>query len=1247
MAKEKQNTTKEQVGEQDELNESLRSAVGILNDIRSLNKESLNIYADQVNLSKQLYENANLVATANNAIEHHMSVASKNYGIVAQRAELIASQTEIHRDLTQEISETFADLVKNSETIADSEFERVDLSKLQNKLTEERYNLELGREVLGKREYGRESAILGMLQEKINAMKEMNSAQSRANELSQKFLGNTKLTGFAFNTMIGKIEHFVEEVGGEGLVGKFLGKKAADMLEHTKHDIQHKIVAAFQESGNAGVTAFSVTKMAAGSFVKYALPALGIAGLLGIFYGIIHAAQHLDEELSHIGKTFGVNRKEADKIHHLAVDLSKEMGVVGIRSEQVLNAFEEMPFMTNFVIPIKKGNEAAKQLLKDVTILVNQFGLSAEEVDNIRTFAAITQKPIGQLAKESAKLGKGILTTKDQMKILAKISPSIAISFKKGSQELIKAAQKAQMLGMELKEIQSFGDGILDFEQSLQNEMEARVLTGRNINFDKARELALNNDIAGLQEEMLNQLGSMNDFSKLNRIQQQSIAKSFGMEVDSVAELLAAQEKLNSLGLTQSKLDKIQAMNAADLADEMKKTSNAKLKDYLVTLAKEKESAALNERIADVTKKIKEYLTAMLWPMIEQAHYFLDSAKGAEFLQSVVSGLKVILTSIVTTVQVIAKGVMMLSKLFGGTGAAVGIILGLLGVMATYFVGKALLVKGIGLLTAKIVGASAATKGLAASMQGVEAASSGISGAAKGVSGSGGFLSGMSSFAQNAVGIAAALILFAGALWITSKAFQNFAELPWEGVLKGVAAMGALTVVAFFISKFSKTLMADGGVSTGLLLAFGAALVLFSASLLIAAKGLEVMSKINWKGFDGMFTALVKVGSSFAILGGLSVPIMLGSVALGVASAALWGFATAMSTLARSLKALSSLGDMKTVATNIASGLKEFAQIPKMLDIDSLKNSLKGLVGALKGINFQQFVALGQLAKTDMKNAGKNIVEGINSLADVAQDVDFGSGGFLGVGKTGIKASLSNFGDAIDELDLDGLKTFAELAKADMSKIGTNISKGIDSLSNIEVKDDVKQKLASAGGVLGALNNAMANLKTESLDKLKQLAQLDSKKLKDVTFDMRSVIYNLANIGANGTNGIDQLVTVFQRLSKAIDALNIDKLKNLASVNVDNLQKLRAVFQQPVGVAGTATNATTTVETETSKANAKFDKMISLLEKLTNGTGGNQPVNIVVKLGDRTLDVIATELYPKIQRRGQERATNAGGRTID
>ena len=1249
MANEKENTTTDQTKEQVELNDALRSAVSILTQIRSLNKESLNYYADQVSLSEQLYQNANLIATANKSIDGYMSVAAESSGIIAKRYEFVAKQTEIYRDLTGEISETYVDIVKNSDKIADTEFDKVDLSKLQNKLLEQRKNLDIARQLLGEAEYQRELEMIALLDAKINTMKELNAAQSRANVLAKQFLGDTKLTGFAFNTLIGKIEHFIEEVGGEGLVGKFLGKKAADMLEHTKHDIQHKIVAAFQESGNAGVTAFSVTKMAATSFIKYALPALGIAGLLGIFYGIIHAAGHLDEELSHIGKTFIVNRKEADKIHHLAIDLSKEMGVVGIRSEQVLNTFEEMPFMTNLVMPIKKGNEAAKQLLKDATMLMSKFGLSADEFGKIRTFAAITQKPIAQIVKESTKLGKGILTTRDAMRVITKISPSIAASFKRGTQELIKAAQRAEMLGIELEKIQSFGDGILDFEQSLQNEMEARVLTGRNINFDKARELALNNDIAGLQEEMLSQLGSMNEFSKMNRIQQQSIAKSFGMEVDSVVELLAAQEKLNSLGLTQAKLDKIQAMNAAELADEMKKTNNAKLKDYLVTLAKEKESAALNERIADVTKKIKEYLTAMLWPLIEQAHYFLDSAKGAEFLQSVVGGIKVILTAIVTTVQVIAKGVSMLSKAFGGTGAAVGIILGLLGVMATYFVGKALIVKGIGLLTAKIVGASAATQGLATSMQAVQAANGAVSGASGAAGGVGGLVSGLTPFAKNMLGISVGLIAFAGALYISAKAFQEFGKVNWDKAANGgwvmVGLITAMVVAAIVAAKAAPAIAALAGL--------GLAVVAFSAALLISAKGFEVMSKIKWKeGFDGMFGAIWTITKSFLALLP-AVPVMLASsVALGVASGALWGFATAMSTLSKALKSLSNLGDTKAVATNIVDGLLELKKIPAMINVKEITRPLQSFINSIRNVGFDKLIEFGKLAKTDLKKAGENIVSGIRAISSlkINENLDVGTGGKINMftgeiveqGKGAIGA-FQKINTALGKLNLKNVDILVKLATTDMSKIGTNIKAAINALASIEISDEDYKKLNDVQKIFGALNRAMLAINSE---KLKDFSGINAPKLSDVSAKMKDVVYNLSQIGKMGAPGMNALIGIFESLSQAIDALNLDKLKNLANVNVDNLQKLRGVLQQPTGVSQTVSaNTTTSVETETSKTSAKFDKMISLLEKLSTGGSANQPVTIVVKLGDRTLDTIATELYPKIQRIDQQRTTNTGGRT--
>ena len=1243
MAKQKENNDNNAAENQNRLNDALRKNFDILKGIKDLESDSLETYGDRVDLSKQLFENAKLIATVEEKI-------SKFSEINSDRAKILTEQYSEYRDLVEEINETFGEVVKNSEKISESDFEIVDLSKQQNKLVQMRYELELSRNFIGEQEYAREVALMGILEDKLSAMDKLNESQKRANDLSQKFLSDTKLTGFAFNNILGKIEHIIEEVGGEGLIGKFFGKKAAAMLEHTKESIQHKVTQAFQESGNAGVTAFKVTQMAAGSFMKFAIPALGIAGLLGIFYGIIHAAGHLDEELSHIGKTFGINRKEADKLHHLAIDLSKEMGVVGIRSEQVLNTFEEMPFYSVLVKPIKEGNLAAKQLIKDATILTSVFGMSGDEFNKITTFATIARKPIGQIVKESAKIGKGLLTSKDQIRLISKIAPSVAASFKKGTVELIKAATKAQMLGMELENIQSFGDGILDFESSLQNEMEARVLTGRNINFDLARQLALDNDIAGLQEEMLSQLGSMADFRNLNRIQQQSIAKSFGMEVDAVVELLAAQEKLNDLGLTQTKLDKILAMNAGELAEEMKKTSNEKLKDYLVTLAKEKESAALNERIADVTKKIKEYLTAMLWPLLQQAHYFLDSAKGAEFLQSVVGGIKVILVALVTTIKYIGAGITQLTKLFGSTGGAVGIVLGLLGVMATYFVGKALLVKGIGLLTSKIIGASAATNTLAGSMKAAQAAGQGLSGAGSAATGSSGFLTGMSSFAQSAVGIAAALVLFAGALWITAKAFQEFAKLDWDQVLGGIGVMAAMAGVAAILAVLGKVIAASGGTIAIGLIGLGAALVLFSTSLLIASKGLEVMSKINWNGFEGMFTALVKVGSSFAILGAMSIPIMLGSVALGVASAALWGFSTAMSTLARSLKSIAALGDMKTVATNIASGLKEFANIPKAMNIDYLQKSLRGLTKALSGLNFNQFVAFGQLAKTDMKNAGKNIVDGINSLASVSKDIDFGSGGFLGVGKTGIRASLDRFSDSLSEINFEELKAFAEIAKTDMSKIGENINKGIQSLAQIDIGKGGAKAINGASKSFALLDNAIGQLDMEDV---KAFSELNASKLADVSFKMKDVVFNLSQIGKMGASGLSGLSKIFENLSTAINKLDTSKLSDLSKINVESLQKLSSVFspqqnkasvtkEESVSVKSSSvtSSASSVTATENDATNRKLDQMVNLLERLVNSA--NQPAQIVMRLNDKLIDSFLTE----IERKRSQTVTNSNGRTV-
>ena len=63
----------------------------------------------------------------------------------------------------------------------------------------------------------------------------------------------------------------------------------------------------------------------------------------------------------------------------------------------------------------------------------------------------------------------------------------------------------------------------------------------------RARELALNNDIAGAVENVVAQLGSEEELNSLNSIQRESVAKSIGVSSAELAKVVGKQKELNSL----------------------------------------------------------------------------------------------------------------------------------------------------------------------------------------------------------------------------------------------------------------------------------------------------------------------------------------------------------------------------------------------------------------------------------------------------------------------------------------------------------------------------------------------------------------------------------------------------------------------------------------------------------------------------------------------------------------------------
>ena len=92
-------------------------------------------------------------------------------------------------------------------------------------------------------------------------------------------------------------------------------------------------------------------------------------------------------------------------------------------------------------------------------------------------------------------------------------------------------------------------DGLLDIESSLTAEFEAEVISGRQLNLERARFFALTNDIAGVGREIEAQGITQESFAKATRIEQEALAKAVGLSRDQLGESLILRKGLVAAGM--------------------------------------------------------------------------------------------------------------------------------------------------------------------------------------------------------------------------------------------------------------------------------------------------------------------------------------------------------------------------------------------------------------------------------------------------------------------------------------------------------------------------------------------------------------------------------------------------------------------------------------------------------------------------------------------------------------------------
>lgn len=299
------------------------------------------------------------------------------------------------------------------------------------------------------------------------------------------------------------------------------------------------------------------------------------AALLGFVNGAVQGSQNIAD----LQKNLGISADSALDLQNGLALAAFESEKLFITSKELGIAFEELTKQTGLV------GDFGGETLVTFSTLTQQLGLSAEEAGKLTMLSRIqgkntedildnTVRTVGSLVKQSgvAVNVKGVLSD------VANVSDAIAVSLGKNPQLIAEAATEARLFGSNLEQVDRIAGSLLDFEQSIASELEAELLTGQQLNLEKARLLALNNDLAGLSQELANNEGIIEAFATGNRIQQEAAASALGLQRDELAKI-ALQQDYNNMSAEQFKntygdvtYESLQAQSATEkFADAVEK----------------------------------------------------------------------------------------------------------------------------------------------------------------------------------------------------------------------------------------------------------------------------------------------------------------------------------------------------------------------------------------------------------------------------------------------------------------------------------------------------------------------------------------------------------------------------------------------------------------------------------------------------------------------------------------------------
>jgi hypothetical protein len=348
--------------------------------------------------------------------------------------------------------------------------------------------------------------------------------------------------------------------------------------------------------------------------------------------------------------------------------------------------------------------------------LRERAGVTNETYGSMLNYAAATGQEVegtisGFLggAKALGLQANKVINVKQLLAETSKTSNAIKLSIVGGAEALGRAAAQAKMLGMTLDQVDKIAGSLLQFEDSISAELSAELLTGKELNLERARYAALTGDVETLSKEIAQNMGSSANFTNMNRIQQEALAKAVGMTREELADTLVEQEAFNTLGRKLTDEEKA----AYEFAKEkygLERAAKMVGEGELDNLMKQQ---SIQDRFNQSVEKLKEIFVSIADPILQIV------SPLADLVSTVLPAINALLSPLMEGFRILAKTINIVvdstKALFGyftGSNKELTTMQAIIGSIATLYLGYIATVKA-GLVWQGISAAFSERKALA------------------------------------------------------------------------------------------------------------------------------------------------------------------------------------------------------------------------------------------------------------------------------------------------------------------------------------------------------------------------------------------------------------------------------------------------------------------------------------------------------------------------------------------------------